>query len=742
MLAVCAISARFSTHPQVNSEPAFLRGEEWAAPARDIAIKRYDEPNITVLTVLLILGLHEFGTCQGGRSWMLGGMAMRMAYALQLHQELSYDRHLQNNNKESELTLTDREIRRRTMWACFIMDRFSSSGTERPTFIKEETIEVQLPVKESHFLMEIPGATEKLNGDVPKSKTPGAGQASHPKENMGVASYMIRIIALWGRVVQYLNLGGKERDAYPIWNSQSGFAKLKNQADGFQNSLPSRLQDCQDNLMSHAADKLANQFVFMHIAFYQVILFLHCFAVPTMPGGKLHTEMPKSFAAEAGRAAIAAANQISLLLEDALNHLVVAPFAGYCAFTSSTVQIWGIFSKNPMLEAASKKNLARNLKYLGKVQKYWGMFHYMGHNLREIYRQHADASVQGVKITEATKLDSSIFQYGDWFQKYPHGVFKTDYEDPAMNFKKEPGDDATLSQRSDLQSIEEFFSNLAPPTCTRIPPQHNKAAKKGTKEPSSHKTPSLALRQGGSKHHSTHLPPPQPSPLLPLQLPNNSELPSISPSTFNSPQQPPLDFFHSHPRPVLAQPTTYDHHLLPRLNDDLDYGDFASSNPCAAASPSNPSSGLAPSLPHNIVLPIYNNPPPPLSPENTHHHVTVNPSPSDYNLSCAADFNAAWNNNSPTMLDCVDSPEDFQQQQQQQAAAMQAVGQYHSYLAGLGGDLHTSGWFMPFDLHPPDIAYIPPVAAGTIDISDEHLSRQTSAYSEAFGVDSFGNGMT
>ena len=36
VLAVCALSARFSSHPALRSEPAFLRGDEWAERARDI----------------------------------------------------------------------------------------------------------------------------------------------------------------------------------------------------------------------------------------------------------------------------------------------------------------------------------------------------------------------------------------------------------------------------------------------------------------------------------------------------------------------------------------------------------------------------------------------------------------------------------------------------------------------------------------------------------------------------------
>lgn len=659
---MCAISARFSTHPQINSEPAFLRGEDWAAPAREIALRRYDEPNITILTVLLILGLHEFGTCQGGRSWMLGGMATRMAYALQLHRELDHDPLGQKNDKKSELSFTDREIRRRTMWACFLMDRFNSSGTERPTCANEETIEVQLPIKESHFLMEIPGPTENLDGDVPNPMTSEARELSNPKDNMGVASYIVRIIALWGRVIKYLNLGGKERDAHPIWNPESEFSNLKRQAEAFQTSLPSSLQNNQDNLKNHAAEKLANQFLLMHIASYQVILFLHCFAIPTSPGGKLHCDMPEAFFAEAGRAAIEAAGQISLLLKDALDHLVVAPFAGYCAFTSSTVQVWGIFSKNPTLEATSKQNLARNVKYLSKMKKYWGMFHFMGHNLKDIYRQHAEASQKGSKGGPASKQDQGIFQYGDWFQKYPHGVSKTDYEDPTIEIKKEPTNEAVLSQKSDLRSVEEFFSSLAPPAYS-VP--NRKPPKKATKKPS-HTTPSQPLQPDSKRQPSQPVPlPPLQThpPLFPLQLSNSHS--SLPPTPF-SPQQNQV-FFPPTPGPLTFQPT-YD--LLPQLDRHLVYGAYAGSDPTASSS----SSALnALSMHHQA--------------SNTASEV---PHVSTPDLGGGLNWDASIALGSP----------DFQQQQQQQAV-MQAANQTIPYLGV--SDLHTSAWFMPFNLNTSDI---------------------------------------
>jgi hypothetical protein len=489
MLSVCAIAARFSSHPAVRTEPAFLRGEQWAAPAREIALKRYDTPNITILIVYLILGLHEFGTCQGGRSWMFGGMAQRMAYALQLHNDLDHDpkvrRGSDGKNGEGELTFTDREIRRRTVWSCFLMDRFTSSGSDRPIFVSEQYIKAQLPIREDYYQMEITGPTEDLEGNVPNPVGPDTGQVKDAKENMGVAAYLVRLISIWGRVIHYLNLGGKDRDQLAMWAEGSVFQGIKKSLEAWREALPEALTYNTENLQTYASHKLSNQFLFLHITYNQIILFMNRFALPT-PGRRpaFPKDMPTDFIQCASRAAFDAANQISALIHEAMDHMVVAPFAGYCAFFSSTVHINGAFSKNPTLEASSKQNLAWNVKYLTKMKKHWGMFHFVTENLRELYRRHADAARSGASIAAQGKTDGNesgeIFQYGDWFDRYPHGVSGTDYEEPSAEIKKEPGADAVLGQKSDLQTVEDFFSKLSPPS--RAAHVQSQQAKKNAKK--------------------------------------------------------------------------------------------------------------------------------------------------------------------------------------------------------------------------------------------------------------------
>lgn len=581
---------------------------------------------------------------------MFAGMATRMAYALQLHRELDHDPLGSKNGKKSELSFTDREIRRRTMWACFLMDRFTSSGTERPMFEHEETIKVQLPIKEAHFQMELPGPTESLDGNVPNPVTAETGQLTDPKDNMGVAAYMIRIIALWGRVIEYLNMGGKEKDSYALWDPKSRFAELKRQAEEFKTKLPPDLQNTRENLHSHAADRLANQFLFMHIVSNQVVLFLHRFAIPMAPGGRPPKDMPKSFLAEAVPAAVEAANRISVLLTNALDHHVVAPFIGYCAFVSSTVHVWCMFSNNPSVAASSKQNLENNVRYLTKMKQYWGMHHFMAQNLRDIYRQHADASQKG-NMNKSLTHDTTIFQYGDWFNRYPHGLSHSDYEDSAAHkIKREPADDAALSQKSDLQSVEEFFHTLSP---TGRSTQHKKLARKIAKNSSqtnSHQSqPQLQLQ-----HPEMHMGHDQ-QPIMPISIPDSR--PPMTPSAFTPthPQIPPQLYHQSFPSPgdMLPLSAPANTALLPQLDRQLVYGAYAGNDPTASSSAS-----ALNALANNAALFSHEQDP-----------------------SSAA---AMWDGTLDMQL---------QQHMQQQAAGM----------GGYVGDLQTSAWFMPFNLNPPEI---------------------------------------
>lgn len=384
-----------------------------------------------------------------------------MAFALQLHKDLEYDP-LGRNGKKTELSFIDREIRRRIMWACFLMDRFNSSGTDCPMFIREETIKIPLPIKERYFQLDIPAPTESLDGTVLHPVSPDDGQVAEAGQNMGVAAYMIRSIAIWGRIITYLYQGGKEVDSQPIWSNESEYARLVSDAEALHCSLPASLTYSPENIEVHKTETTASQFIFMHISIQQNILFLNRTAIMTT-NIRARPGAPKEFFSQSSSKMFAAANKISDFLREAegAGLMVSAPFAGYCAFCSTTVHILGVVSRNASVKSTAEANLGTNVKFLQKMKKYWGMFHWMVEDVRNQYRNAVDPGRAGNPANRTT-ADTPILQYGDWFNRYPHGLSDAEFMDPAAHRKKEKGADGVLEAKPELQSVEEYISTLSP----------------------------------------------------------------------------------------------------------------------------------------------------------------------------------------------------------------------------------------------------------------------------------------
>ena len=684
VLTVCAVAARFTSNPLVSSSgPEFLRGEEWASHARDICTRRYEWPNLTILTCLLILGLHEFGTCQGGRSWALGGQAIRMAFALQLHKDLEYDPSGRSGAKK-QLSFIDREIRRRIMWACFLMDRFNSSGTDRPMFIREDTIQIPLPVKEKYFQFDMPAPTEMLDGQVPHPASPNDGQLADARENMGVAAYLVRAIALWGRIITYLSQGGKDLDPNPMWEDESQYVKHLNDVVNLEASLPLTLRYSTENLEVHKTENTASQFLFMHICLQHNILFVSRAAMSARKQQGVHDD----FFSEASKRTFNAANRISELLREAEQSrcFVSAPFAGYCAFSSTTVHILGIISRNPSMKPTAEANLTTNVKYLHKMKKYWGMFHWMVENVRTQYRNALDAVRAGANVNERA-TQSSFLQYGDWFNRYPNGLSDAEFMDPATHKRKDSGADGVLEAKPELQSVEEYFSTLPTPQSVENKDNIRAAAPK--------------RKQGNKKQTGISAQPGQP--IDPLQG-ADSDVASVG-----------------------GQERRFSGALGLQTASAAGFNPLAVSNPqsqafSTAMSPMSPANMTA--FSHHGHTPTFF--PPELLAMNFGQGSNGNIDPLDRQLvfgGYSMDVGTGMSHGHDMMggidWDTVASgaqpEEDMQGRRSNVKTNMNAQGAGMADGAGLSGPEASSAWFMPFNMEPPEMGQEPGFNMGGID---------------------------
>lgn len=423
------------------------------------------------------------------------------------------------------------------------MDRFTSSGTDRPMFILDESLTIPLPVSERYFQLDMPAQTELLNGQPGPLAADGEVAEADPRSNMGPAAFFIRGLALWGRVVTYNNHGGKDREHFPQWDDRSHYAKLVREAEELLRTLPDNLQYSKENLDMHVTERTATQYLFMHLTIHQSLLYV---CQPAINGNQNNPDMPKDFLPRLTAKTFHAANTISQVFKDSDDRqcFVTAPFAGYCAFSSSSVQIFGMISGNPKLKSAAEVHLATNIKYLKKMMKYWGMFHWMVDDIRRQYKNAYDGTRRAAPNT-AMRPVPPLLQYADWFNRYPYGVSNIDFMDPTRG-RHADGEDAVLEQKPELHSVEEFLTNLSPvsqptdgkdPSKTPMQKRKNASQKKnsasaGVTPPTKQEQPIVDTRQI----------PPVPASRRASEQPSGTPSVQVDQRKFSTPTQPPMGF--------------------------------------------------------------------------------------------------------------------------------------------------------------------------------------------------------
>jgi hypothetical protein len=282
--AVCALAARFSTHPMLigNGEP--LRGAEngtsrvqpseygqaFAQRAKSAIPDAFPCPSVAVVQAALLLAYDEFGASRDSGLWMYLGIAIRMAQDLgmQTLQGLKFEgfagptpkslktdlngrethtpsSFVSNNPEEQEQRAAERE-RLDTFWSVFFLDRVISSGTGRPVTLRDRDIEISFP---------------SLDDVDPASGWPSPFPA------------LIRIIHLYGRVTDLIN---RIRDASDISDDlQKQLASLEDRLTLIYQNLSPKLHFNAVNFQQYVKYNQGTNFLLLHCWFHVLIVLLH-----------------------------------------------------------------------------------------------------------------------------------------------------------------------------------------------------------------------------------------------------------------------------------------------------------------------------------------------------------------------------------------------------------------------------------------------------------------------------------
>ncbi|KAG0056801.1 hypothetical protein BGZ83_003419 [Gryganskiella cystojenkinii] len=477
--AICAAVARFSDHPDVLTTPGFLAGEPFATNVRGSVIDSIDTPTVSNVQALLFLSMYEYGAARGPRAWMFGGMAIRQAQELGLNREDSSPVfYLQGD-------WVMRETRRRTFWACFTMDVLASSSSGRPRMMDERDCEVLLPsddkawqearpvvtamldeeqeehpagtnmqhspldpVPEPTFPNQRPYTTASSTSAAPPSGTDGLSNPSnandlpqsnsHPElpprgHNLSSFAYLIRILAILGKVSQYVNRPHNKKSIPP--NEQgSEFSVLDGALTAWMNSIPTHLTYSVAN-----ADMLKDKakgciVVFMHVVYHTSVVLLHR---PILAADKTTFPMDSHFVETSVARCAEAASKVSEVLDfvsmqSCPPRVFISSFFAYPVFTTATVHITNAFASDPSIAARARRNLSTHVKILQTMKTYWAMADKFFYIIRDLY------SIQ-------SKISSSAANGGiivpQVVSHNPHGCSRNHAADSAVQtLKAQTGD--------------------------------------------------------------------------------------------------------------------------------------------------------------------------------------------------------------------------------------------------------------------------------------------------------------
>ncbi|CAG8454430.1 1994_t:CDS:2 [Dentiscutata erythropus] len=372
ILAMCAVSSRYSEHPNIKRDPPYLSGEPYAHQASKHVLEALDSPCIEAVQAFILLGLYSYGSSHGARTYMYIGMAVRMAHSLGLHKLDDITPNSPPDQKVSEEVFIAKETKRRTFWSCFMFDRFSACALGRPLLMQEEDCDVRLPCIESVWALESPYSSpvinEQLNSQYIKQHT------SLVLAKTGVIACFHSVNTLLGRVCTYVNRS-RPTNVLPPWSPTSEFSILENDIEDWYQSILPHYSYSRERLIELIAVRSGGAFASLHLLYYAAIVVLNR---PNFIKFQKREPMPAyevEFIRSSSERCYNAAKQITSIASDVLKVgcQFMCPFTLYPLFVSATIYLTDFNNEDITIANFAKANLKIHEQFFEEMGPLWGI---------------------------------------------------------------------------------------------------------------------------------------------------------------------------------------------------------------------------------------------------------------------------------------------------------------------------------------------------------------------------------
>ncbi|KAL8286617.1 hypothetical protein RQP46_004145 [Phenoliferia psychrophenolica] len=262
-----ALASQVLANPPATSSPVISP----ATVDSDVSLSRCQS--------FLILGLYECTEGAENKGWMRIGTAIRMAQVLRLgFQDEEDGSRIRSDPLQAE-------IRRRTFWACFLLDRTITDGKERPCSLRAPLpSSLRMPGPDADFLLGRSSPGARFESELPPWNVSVKVDASVQDQEADLYGQTIRISEIWHRVVTYVGAGGRNWDRRAPWLPESTFATLENDINAWEATLPAIFRYNDANLVAHSMIGQGRLFGMLHLLFACSNLVLHRDYLPFLPG--------------------------------------------------------------------------------------------------------------------------------------------------------------------------------------------------------------------------------------------------------------------------------------------------------------------------------------------------------------------------------------------------------------------------------------------------------------------------
>ncbi|KAK5171071.1 uncharacterized protein LTR77_004215 [Saxophila tyrrhenica] len=538
--AIHAVSIRYVPHLCGGYSGAVRTGQDYAARAR--AGIDVDEPSIDNLQALLLLAMAQFQAGKGKKSYMLVSHATSMAFALDLHREVPG--HLR-------VAAVEREGRRKLFWTCYLMDRFTTSGSKRPALISDESISLRFPASGTSSSQRSTEASYFPNGS---SLNQGNTHASNAN---GSAAVLVEIVRILGAANRYLASGGVKGDPHFPWHAQSTLSKIRSDLDKWAAST----QEAFASLENLFGRQDSVSLVLSKLIYHLVHCLLYRPFLPVDLAELSGNSQNQSWQIEATNLCFMHANAIVELVDigKATGILYWPSFVGYCVCTAGTIHIHGahyVSLNDNDVFANSSDFLSREMAQLADQSFIWAGVNHQRETMQTVYANHSHL-VHSLSCSPIRF--SPVFQMEDFFDRYPganidgaHMTFSEVQVDtpPDRHHDFRPSAQSSIPWSRPAASLPHL--TLQPQSVAQNtlpdhpPPAKRRRVTEGGGGEYPYPTPTNETQPNPFEQPHYHFPP-NPIPSQPTLEPNNTDHFSSSPS-----QQDTIYNIHDLPHPITA----------------------------------------------------------------------------------------------------------------------------------------------------------------------------------------------